>query len=1613
VRRHAKASSAGSTEGSSRGLFRRAFATRGVSSDAKGSGARSSRALSAAIGCAAAAMGMLTGAAPASAAPIGAKMETISNVSYASAHVTGKISSPCSGFCGTSYSFQYATSESGPWNPGPGKFFPGTPLDNEPVKGDIEGLKGGTQYFVRLAASTFTSGPLEAIDPATQPYPSFTTLTVDPPSVVSTDNAPEVSYTTATVKGKVSRPANADAAFDVDCHFQYVTDEQFQATGFTENPGDVPCEGTNPIKAPGTSEVEAHLEGLANNTTYHLRLTANNAGGEDAKEAASTFTTLTVGPPSVISTDNAAEVEYTQAQVKGVVERPNTSPDPAFDVTCNFEYITDAQFEENLNVNSQPGFTGATPVLCTPNPVTAADTAPGSTKAVTASLTGLSASTTYHLRLSASNLGGSDAKEAAANFTTEGPVPAPSVLSIADAGDISYKAVTAKGQVERPAGADPALNVNCRFEYITDEQFTANPPGEGFSGAGQAVCEPEGNPTENPITAAGPTSVTAQLANLSSGVTYHLRLVAENGGGTVTKTADNTFTTTPGGDPSYTIQPPIMGYTTAQVSGILTPGAEFENIQLESFFEYAEVGTENWSGPGGDGGFEQVPVGLGPHGMSHEIHHLTPDTEYKFRITIQIVGNFYPPFGPVVTGTTRALEHPTATLDPVTAITGTGAHFSGTVATNAPAGALDALGKTAYKTEWEFLCTPECSGGEFSGTVQGEEGSKAISFNTSHLTANTFYEVKLVAHNEVYSVETPAETFQTPLVPAGVKAEAGASDGEGGYFLQGVINSNNSKVTSCVIEYGTTATYPNTYQAPCLPNPSGSNEVQNIGIDASEGQFKLSFRGQTTSDLPFNASTAEVQAALRALSQVGATGVNVTGPPGAYVVTFAGKLAGADVEPIKASDGTTPLGGGGGASVSTATEGGLNHPVTIEAHVENLTIDAHYHFRIFTTNAAGPSSSADREFVPTLAPPRPGCENEQLRHENSSDALPECRALEQVTPAFKQGYGASLVDFSDGDAVAYSSLAGNIANSGLSLVAVFPVNIYTTVRTTAGWQTRANLNGPSGSVYSSPENAFGFSSGPVSLSKDLLSSVYGMQKPPVPGFQAYLRRPDGTFVLMGKPVEGNAASNLQEGVYVGASDDFDRQVFNGFVGGTIDTPLWGPGVYEFVGIGNDQPDRVDLDNSGSPITTCGGAISALGKSVSRDGRVIVFSVVGGCGGANPPANELWARVDGTTSFDLSASQCSPACASPETPATFQGAAADGSRVFFTTTQQLVNGDTDEANDLYACDIPSGTPAPVGTANSCASLREISGAATGANVQNVIATSEDGSTVYFKAKGVLADNEDALGEDAVAGDNNLYVWRQNAAHPAGQTTFIAPNVGGRAQVTPDGRYLALDTATPLLATDTDNAIDIYRYDADTGEMIRASTGPTGTGGNADGFDANFASFGNLGLRNNTHYVISDNGQKMVFSTAEALSPLDGNGGPDIYLWTPGRVSNISLSSGEQGVIDPSGEDIYFQSAAALTPGDGDQSLDVYDARVNGGFSFAETTCSGEGCRPPASPSSAPKSLASQGAGPGNPTPPKGCPKGKIKKHGKCVRKAKKHSGKKSHGKKAGHNRGGGK
>ncbi|MFJ3043612.1 hypothetical protein [Streptomyces tendae] len=120
------------------------------------------------------------------------------------------------------------------------------------------------------------------------------------------------------------------------------------------------------------------------------------------------------------------------------------------------------------------------------------------------------------------------------------------------------------------------------------------------------------------------------------------------------------------------------------------------------------------------------------------------------------------------------------------------------------------------------------------------------------------------------------------------------------------------------------------------PYSGPRSEVQTVTITGGPtgGTYTLTFSGQTTAAIPYNATAAQVKTALEALSNVNAGDVAVSGGPHpgtAVVVTFGGQYLGEDVAQMTASGtgltgGTTPAvavattTAGGGASATDGTE---------------------------------------------------------------------------------------------------------------------------------------------------------------------------------------------------------------------------------------------------------------------------------------------------------------------------------------------------------------------------------------------------------------------------------------------------------------------------------------------------------------------------------------------------------------------------------------------------------------------------------------------------------------------------------------------------------------------
>lgn len=103
-----------------------------------------------------------------------------------------------------------------------------------------------------------------------------------------------------------------------------------------------------------------------------------------------------------------------------------------------------------------------------------------------------------------------------------------------------------------------------------------------------------------------------------------------------------------------------------------------------------------------------------------------------------------------------------------------------------------------------------------------------------------------------------------------------------------------------------------------------TNEIQLVTITGvpTAGTFTLSFGGQTTTAITFNAAASAVQTALVALSTIGTGNVTVTGSTGGpYTATFGGTLGNTNVAQMTA-DGTLLTGGTTPSVVVTTTTQG-------------------------------------------------------------------------------------------------------------------------------------------------------------------------------------------------------------------------------------------------------------------------------------------------------------------------------------------------------------------------------------------------------------------------------------------------------------------------------------------------------------------------------------------------------------------------------------------------------------------------------------------------------------------------------------------------------------------
>jgi hypothetical protein len=691
----------------------------------------------------------------------------------------------------------------------------------------------------------------------------------------------------------------------------------------------------------------------------------------------------------------------------------------------------------------------------------------------------------------------------------------------------------------------------------------------------------------------------------------------------------------------------------------------------------------------------------------------------------------------------------------------------------------------------------------------------------------------------------------------------------------------------------------------------------------------------------------------------------------------------------------------------------------------------------------------------------------------------------------------------NGEAVAYGSQTtfteANPSSSPLT-------SEYLSRRGQTGWYTQAVTPEQDipGGVFNDNQGSVEFSLF-QGFSEDLSHAFLLAYEPsPVAGapakyFNPYVRdNLDSSYRLLSTvkpPVVPPGIAVASEGLkieYAGMSRDGSHVVFSandaltpGALPGKENLYEWSDGQLELVSV-LPMPGGTAVSSTegqlvfGQPALDQGGLNEDYQRVISANGSRVIWSYF-----ENYPTYQVYMHeltTSGARTVHVSASQKTngegPGGVDPKgpLPALYQIASVDGSEIFFTSCEKLTNDSTagPSSGDYSQCTNVAGRRQAHGeervgedlyryetSTSRLTDLTVDSVPGQTANVINVLGASEDGSYVYFVAHGALVE-----GAPSGPSSYNIYLWHNGVISLITTTgsndysdgggseglqegsSFIKGEhllEAGASRVSPDGRYLAVESSEPLTGYDnkplqagacksvtsfwaesvfedkTGRCVEVYEYDAGIGRLTCASCNPRGLPPVGDSVVpmAVHNVVENPGWQSSTvqqRYLL-DNG-RLFFDSTDVLLPQASNGKLNVYEYEPGGMGSCQreggciwlISSGTSNEnsyftdASTSGNDVFFITRQQLVAQDGDEALDVYDARVDGGFLAPPTPpCGGEACRPPVTPApaiyEAPPSATF--VGPGNPLQPAVQPTaGKAKQKSKRKHKAKRKTGKRA-------------
>ncbi len=417
------------------------------------------------------------------------------------------------------------------------------------------------------------------------------------------------------------------------------------------------------------------------------------------------------------------------------------------------------------------------------------------------------------------------------------------------------------------------------------------------------------------------------------------------------------------------------------------------------------------------------------------------------------------------------------------------------------------------------------------------------------------------------------------------------------------------------------------------------------------------------------------------------------------------------------------------------------------------------------------------------------------------------------------------------------------------------------------------------------------------------------------------------------------AEGKKRGVeFVNASPDLSHVLLNSLVplteepvnAGHTNVYEWWAGALHLVNI---LPEGVSEEEGSVPEV---GHNHVLRHAISDDGSRVIFTF-----GKHLFVRDMIARV--TTQVD------GPTLLGPERQANYQTASSDGTKIFFTDEAKLTEKSSGASgvSDLYEFDLNTHTLTDISVDPSFKATGEF------ADVKGLVpGASEDGSTVYFVANGVLTTAPNASGESARPGHChtiatereeetpsnatcNLYVKHGSAEGE--QPTFIGrlssddlpdwENTNGNleyvtSKVSPNGRYLAFMSSRRLTGYDNRDTSpaaheaadeEVFLYDGAERQIACASCNPDGSrpSGVFDGGEA---------------------------STAEGIGLLIDRKLAWEGRWLAGDLPGWTGTEGQTAIyqsryLNDNGR-LFFNSPEPLAHADTNKATDVYEYEPSG-------------------------------------------------------------------------------